>query len=144
MSAGFAPISIGADFNGSLTNPAVRAALYTIRTTPGAVSEHRGFPFSKDRDSVGPMAKSTEDLINLLNVIADVSHPEVPKEGYGKKPRRQWKEISFAIMDPNHWHLPETVQKPQPGALDQIASNSRDIIGTKSDKKAGKRNTECL
>ncbi|KAI4649794.1 uncharacterized protein J4E79_009639 [Alternaria viburni] len=120
VSAGFAPVSIGADFNGSLTNPATRAALYTIRTTPGIVSEHRGFPFSKNRDSLGPMAKTTDDLVNLLNVIVDLSHPEVPDEGYNTSFSRDWKDISFATLDPHHWHLPEAVQRPQPGALDQI------------------------
>lgn len=84
VSANFAPVATGADYNGSLTNPAIRAALYTLRTTPGAVSEDGGFPFSVDRDSVGSMAKCTEDLVNLLNVIADTSHPRVPKDGYGK------------------------------------------------------------
>ncbi|KAL8901654.1 MAG: hypothetical protein Q9207_005095 [Kuettlingeria erythrocarpa] len=120
VSAGFAPVSIGADFNGSLTNPAIRAALYTLRTTPGTVSEDGGFPFSVDRDSIGPMAKSTEDMANLLNVIADSSHPNVPQNGYGKSPGRPWKDISVATLDPNRWLLPEEVQKPQPGALDQI------------------------
>ena len=120
VSAGFAPVSIGADFNGSLTNPAIRAALYTIRATPGTVSEDGGFPFSVDRDSLGPMAKCTEDLIDLLNVIADTSHPKVPNAGYGKSSGRQWKDISIATLDPHRWHLPEEVQKSQPGALDQI------------------------
>ena len=115
-------MSLGADFNGSLTNPAIRAALYTIRTTPGIVSEHRGFPFSKNRDSLGPMAKSTEDLVNLLNVIVDVSQREVPDQGYPTSLSRDWKDLSFATMDPHHWYLPEAVQKPQPGALDQIVS----------------------
>ena len=122
VSAGFAPLSIGADFNGSLTNPATRAALYTIRTTPGVVSEKGGFPFSKNRDSVGPMAKSTDDLVNLLNVIVDVSHLEVPDRGYDIEVSRGWKDVSFGILDPKHWHLLEDVQKPQPGALNQIVS----------------------
>lgn len=120
VSAGFAPISIGADFNGSLTNPAIRAALYTLRTTPGTVSEDGGFPLSVDRDSLGPMSKCTEDLTNLPNVIADTSHPEVPKKGYGKSSRRQWKVISIATLDPSCWYLLKEVQKPQAGALDQI------------------------
>ncbi|KAI4911270.1 uncharacterized protein J4E92_010326 [Alternaria infectoria] len=81
VSAGFAPLSIGADFNGSLTNPATRSALYTIRPTPGIVSEHGCFPFSKNRDSVGPMAKSVGDLVGLLDVIVDVGHPGVPERG---------------------------------------------------------------
>lgn len=120
VAAGFAPVSIGADFNGSLTNPATRAALYTLRTTPSLVSEKGGFPFAADRDSVGPMAKSTEDLINLLNVMADKSHPRVPKVGYGKAPSRGWENIRIATLDPHRWRLTEEHQKPQPGAFEQI------------------------
>jgi hypothetical protein len=66
------------------------------------------------------MAKSTEDLVNLLNVIVDVSHPEVPNDGYKTSSEREWKDLSFATVDPHHWHLPEAVQKSRPGALDQI------------------------
>lgn len=123
VSAGFAPLSIGADFNGSLTNPAIRAALYTIRTTPGIVSEHGGFPFSKNRDSVGPMAKSVEDLVGLLDGVVDVEQPGVPDRGYNNtEVSRGWKDISFGTLDPKHWRLPEAVQKPQPGSLNQIVS----------------------
>ncbi|KAL8950602.1 MAG: hypothetical protein Q9222_003382 [Ikaeria aurantiellina] len=120
VSAGFTPISIGADFNGSLTIPATRAALYTIRPTPGIVSKDGCFPFSKDRDSVGPKAKNTEDMIHLLNVMTDKSHPQVPEGGYGRSPARPWRDIAVATLDPKRWRLPEEVQKPQPGALDQI------------------------
>lgn len=120
MAAGFAPISIGADFNGSLTNPATRAALYTLRNTPSLVSEKGGFPFAADRDSVGPMAKSTEDLINLQNVMVDRSHPRVPQEGYGRSASRGWANIRIATLDPHRWRLTEDHQKPQPGAFEQI------------------------
>lgn len=122
VSAGFAPVSIGADFNGSLTNPAIRAALYTLRVTPGIVSEDGGFPFSVDRDSVGPMAKTTEDLINLLNVILDRTHPEVPEAGFDVTRTRTWKDISIATIDPQRWHLPASLQKQQHGSLEQIVS----------------------
>lgn len=122
VSAGFAPVSIGSDFNGSLTNPAIRAALYTIRVTPGIVSEDGGFPFSVDRDSVGPMAKSVEDLVNFLNIIADKSHPRVPNQGYGTGKRLGWDDLTIATLDPRKWRLSEQVQKPQPEALDQIVS----------------------
>lgn len=68
------------------------------------------------------MAKCTEDLINLFNVMADPSQPHVPKGGFGKAERRYWKDISIATLDPLHWHLPSEVQKPQPGALEQIVN----------------------
>ncbi|OAQ62037.1 amidase family protein [Pochonia chlamydosporia 170] len=120
VSAGFAPVSIGSDFNGSLTNPAIRASLYTIRVTPGIVSEAGGFPFSVDRDSVDPMANGVEDLVNFLNIIADKSHPRVPSQGYGTEKRLGWGDLTIATLDPRKWYLSEQVQKPQPGALDQI------------------------
>ena len=68
------------------------------------------------------MGKTTDDLVNLLNIIVDRSHPEVPDQGYNTSFSRDWKDISFTTMDPHHWHLTEAVQKPQLGALDQIVS----------------------
>ncbi|KAI4609138.1 hypothetical protein J4E83_008779 [Alternaria metachromatica] len=123
ISAGFAPLSMGADFNGSLTNPATRAALYTIRTTPGIVSEHGCFPFSKDRDSVGPMAKSVEDLVGLLNVVVDVEHPGVPDQGYGTGVSREWRDVSFATLDPGQ-KIRETN-----AAYEKIASLAKRVVG---------------
>ena len=66
------------------------------------------------------MAKCIEDLVSLLNIIADTSHCKVPNDGYKRSSGRTWKDISTATLDPHRWHLPEQVQKPQPGALDQI------------------------
>jgi len=124
VSAGFAPISIGADYNGSLTNPAIRAALYTMRVTPGLVPEDGGFPFAKDRDSLGPMAKSVEDMKNLLNVMIESAHPQAPKNGYQLDPGVSWKDISIATLDPQHWRIPEEMQKQYPGTFQQIVDET--------------------
>jgi len=59
----------------------------------------------------------------LLDVIVDVEHSGVPDRGYNNtEVSRGWKDISFGTLDPEHWRLPEDVQKPRPGALDQIVS----------------------
>jgi Asp-tRNA(Asn)/Glu-tRNA(Gln) amidotransferase A subunit family amidase len=96
-----------------------------MRMTPGTVSESGWFPFSVDRDSIGPMAKCVEDLVNMMDIMATKSHPMVPANGYGKGKPRTWSDISIAILNPHHWCLSEDVQKPQPGALDHIVRSPK-------------------
>lgn len=90
------------------------------------------------------MAKCTEDLINLLNVMADPSQPHVPKDGFGKAERRNWKDISIATLDPHRWHLPSEVQKPQPGALEQIVSLLSPDMVNADDAPQNSRDVGCI
>jgi amidase len=66
VSAGWAAASLGTDTTGSLTAPAGRAALYTIRPTMGLVSRAGTIPGCKMLDTVGPMAKCVHDVALLL------------------------------------------------------------------------------
>ncbi len=51
--------------------PLTRAALFSIRPTLGLVSHEGTIPVSKLFDTAGPMAKSVEDLANLLDILVD-------------------------------------------------------------------------
>ena len=71
VTAGYAPISIGTETEGSLIVPASRAALYTIKPTIPIVSQEGIIPITGFCDSAGPMTKSVEDLANLMDVLVD-------------------------------------------------------------------------
>lgn len=71
VSAGFAPIAIGTETDGSLITQANRASLYGLRPTQGLVSLSGIVPISRVLDSPGPLAKSVEDLANLLIVFVE-------------------------------------------------------------------------
>ncbi|OZJ06179.1 hypothetical protein BZG36_01023 [Bifiguratus adelaidae] len=77
VSAGFAPVALGSETDGSIICPSNRAALYGIKPTVGLTSRSGVIPISATQDTVGPMAKSTWDAAAILSVIAGVD-PEDP------------------------------------------------------------------
>ncbi|KAJ4146116.1 hypothetical protein NW754_001579 [Fusarium falciforme] len=69
VAAGYSPVSIGGEANGSLTTPASRAALYALKCTPQTISTDRIFQAVPTFETVGGMAKSVKDLADVTNVI---------------------------------------------------------------------------
>lgn len=124
VSAGFAPISIGTETDGSLITPANRAALYAIRPTQGLVSSQGTIPISRILDTPGPIAKSVEDLANLLTLIVDPSHPSVPENGYVTSLTKSFDGLRIGVLDPEAFFFAPDVIKPDPGATKQMV-NSR-------------------
>ncbi|KAJ5151221.1 uncharacterized protein N7482_010473 [Penicillium canariense] len=105
VSAGFAPISIGTETNGSLIFPADRAALYTIKPTIGIISQDGLIPISPLCDAAGPMTKSVSDLALLLDILVDPSTTEVPDGGYITSATMSWGNIRVGVLDPRDWYL---------------------------------------
>jgi amidase len=62
VSAGYVPISIGTEIDGSLITPANRASLYAMRPTVGMVSRNGIIPISATLGTVWPIARCVEDL----------------------------------------------------------------------------------
>ncbi|KAL2833835.1 amidase signature domain-containing protein [Aspergillus cavernicola] len=116
VSAGYSPVSIGAETDGSLICPAGRAALYTMKPTIGLVPGEGIVPVSSNFDSAGPMTKSVYDLAVVLDSITerDVS------SSYTTYMTGGWEDISVAVLDPTEWKFPENIVKPVPEATDQI------------------------
>ena len=80
MSAGYCPLSIGTDTDGSLICPAERAALYSLKLTPTLVSQEGIIPVSHSFDSLGPMAKTPHDLALILEILVDDSKVSVTRD----------------------------------------------------------------
>ena len=78
VSAGMAVASIGSDNSGSLRIPAAYNGVFTIRPTPGLISDRGGFPRGRLDGVFGPIARSVTELAVLLDVMA-VPDPENPK-----------------------------------------------------------------
>lgn len=132
VSAGYAPLSIGTETDGSLIMPANRAALYTIKPTHGLVSSAGVLPGSIYFDCVGPMAKSALDLAHLLTAMvspnSDYSY-EIPKEGYDSYVARGWDGIKIGtVTRPEEWIWgPPTVPAP-PGLNEQLVSVESSLL----------------
>jgi aspartyl-tRNA(Asn)/glutamyl-tRNA(Gln) amidotransferase subunit A len=69
IAAGLAPCGLGTDTGGSVRIPAAMCGLVGLKTSPGVVSRAGVFPLSRTHDTVGPLARSVEDIAQLLAVL---------------------------------------------------------------------------
>ncbi|WP_284311674.1 AtzE family amidohydrolase [Labrys miyagiensis] len=69
VAAGFVPLSLGTDTNGSIRVPASLCGLFGLKPTFGRLSRARTFPFVASLDHTGPLARSTRDLALAYDVM---------------------------------------------------------------------------
>ncbi len=62
VAAGFVPLSLGSDTNGSIRVPSSLCGLFGLKPTYGRLSRARTFPFVASLDHLGPLARSVRDL----------------------------------------------------------------------------------
>ena len=62
VAAGFVPLSLGSDTNGSIRVPSALCGLFGLKPTYGRLGRARSFPFVASLDHLGPFARSAEDL----------------------------------------------------------------------------------
>ena len=70
VTCSFAAAGLGTDTGGSVRYPSAFANLYGLRPSKGLTSTNGVFPLTATNDTVGPMARTAEDLAVLLEVIA--------------------------------------------------------------------------
>ena len=73
VSAGLVPFSIGSDTNGSVRVPAGLCGIFGIRPAENTIPMQGVFPFVRSLDTVGPFARSIEDLQMVYRALADPS-----------------------------------------------------------------------
>jgi amidase len=75
VAAGFAPLAVGTETDGSITCPASLNGVVGLKPTVGAVSRHGIVPISASQDSPGPMARNVADVAALYGVLSGTSDP---------------------------------------------------------------------
>ena len=70
VTSNFAAAGLGTDTGGSIRNPASYNNLYGIRPSKGLTSISGVIPLEAPRDTVGPMARTAEDMALILQSIA--------------------------------------------------------------------------
>jgi amidase len=69
LSAGFAPLAVGTETDGSIVSPSSACGVVGIKPTLGLVSRTGIVPLSLAQDTAGPMATSVADAAALLSVL---------------------------------------------------------------------------
>jgi amidase len=72
IAANFGTVGVGTDTGGSVRAPASVNNLVGIRPTVGLVSRTGMAPLDSQRDTPGPMTRSVEDAVRVLDVLAGV------------------------------------------------------------------------
>lgn len=129
VAAGYAPLSIGTETNGSLVWPASRCLLYSIKPTVGLVPQEGIVPVSHTCDSAGPMAKTPEDLALLLDVLLDVPYIKSFTHHLGAP----WSDFSIGALDYKKWWYDAAFLRPVEEATTHMVRTHQRVAGSAFD-----------
>ncbi|KAH8679299.1 amidase signature domain-containing protein [Ilyonectria robusta] len=90
--------SFGTEADGLIVQPAIRAALYGMKGTVGAVNMFGTQSGGAAWDSAGPMAKSVEDCADVREVL-------LPGRDFHSCLGRSWKGIRIALLNYEQWQF---------------------------------------
>jgi amidase len=82
VAAGYVPLAVGTETNGSVICPASVNGIVGIKPTVGLVSRHGIVPIAHSQDTAGPMAANVRDAVYLLDAMAglDPDDPAAPQD----------------------------------------------------------------
>jgi amidase len=88
VAAGFAPLGIGTETDGSIISPASICGIVGIKPTVGLLSRSGIIPISHSQDTAGPMARSVADAAALLGPLTGIDPRDpITKSSDGKAER---------------------------------------------------------
>lgn len=111
IAAGFVPLAIGTETDGSLICPSSRTGIWAMKPTVGLISRAGIIPVSHNQDSAGPMAKTVADVALLLNALVgpDERDPASVKAAEGVKPdymkflTKSFDGLRIGLMSPEYF-----------------------------------------
>lgn len=77
VAAGYFPLSLGSDTNGSIRVPASLCGVWGLRATQNRLSTEGSFPFVASLDTVGPFTASAADLRAVVEAVTGERLPPV-------------------------------------------------------------------
>lgn len=114
------PIALGTETNGSILVPGDRASLYSLKLTVGKVSMHGVLPFTHLTDSLGPMAKSPEDIAAVLDILTPIQG-----RSYQNALTKSFKGLRVGFLDPIEWASGPGAVRPNEDFTKQTVSSSQ-------------------
>lgn len=78
VAAGLCVMALGTDTLGSVRLPAAYNGVYGLKPTNGSITDEGLVPLSLWLDTIGPLARSIDDLETVFGIIADVAPADGP------------------------------------------------------------------
>lgn len=119
VAAGFAPVAIGTESDGSLVQRSTQAAFYGIKRTLGSIPTDGIQPISAAFDFVGGMAKTPQDLADVISILHN-------GHDYFEALVTAWDGLKVSFVDPNLWQLADFVVGPDEDFKQQTVRTSLD------------------
>lgn len=125
VAAGFAPLALSTETDGSIVQPASRAALYGLKATVGLLPTEGTAPWSSLTDSIGGMAKSPQDLAALVSVLVGGAGGGGVKSDFdgdmddGGGLSKPWAGQRVGFVDPALWSFSPAICDPDPVLIQQ-------------------------
>ncbi|KAJ8132083.1 hypothetical protein O1611_g1542 [Lasiodiplodia mahajangana] len=122
VAAGFAPISIATESDGSLICPAGRGAVYGLKLTIGSVPVDGCLANSKWIAGNGAMAKSTLDVSDAVSALLQTDNFSPHLSG-------SWEGLKVGVVDFSIWKpTPAFVEEHDKHALAKIAADGAKVV----------------
>jgi len=104
LAAGLCAAALGTDTGGSIRIPAAACGVVGLKPTLGRVSRRGVVPLSWSLDTVGPMARTVEDVALLLDAIAgpdaeDEACSRRPAEAFGRELEAGVRDLALGVPD---------------------------------------------
>jgi aspartyl-tRNA(Asn)/glutamyl-tRNA(Gln) amidotransferase subunit A len=104
LAAGLCAAALGTDTGGSIRIPAAACGVVGLKPTLGRVSRRGVVPLSWSFDTVGPMARTVEDVALLLDAIAgpdgeDEACSRRPAEAFGRELEAGVRDLALGVPD---------------------------------------------
>lgn len=127
VTAGFAPLALATETDGSIVQPATRASLYGLKATVGLIPTEGTAPWSALIDNIGGMARTPGDLANLLGVLLNDTNL------CARTTIDNWGGQRVGFVDPTLWSFVPFICNPDKVLIEQQRGGLADAANTISE-----------